>query len=210
MNYKQFIQEKIWALGVILLVLGILTLNNFYFISNLAQNIFYGIYIILSVITITILHKQYPIRVHHGYLTLLNFLFLYITYLNHLIALPLLLLYPLFRSKKSHWVFKFSSIISYALLVIIMLLTLFERLVFTSKTAVREIDSPNNKYMIVVYLLDEGALGGATHIKLADKYCNIFKRERLIYVCRGEVNDVKWIDNNHIKIDRKTINITHR
>jgi hypothetical protein len=83
------------------------------------------------------------------------------------------------------------------------------RLFFTSTTLIKTVDSPNNKQLIEVYSIDEGALGGSTNVYLADKYWHIFKRNRIIYSGGyGEANVVKWIDSNHVQIDNKSINIT--
>jgi hypothetical protein len=71
------------------------------------------------------------------------------------------------------------------------------------------VDSPNNKQMIQVYSINEGALGGATDVKLAEKYLCVFKKSRTIYYGRyGEDKDVKWIDMNHVQIDSSTIDIS--
>jgi hypothetical protein len=84
-----------------------------------------------------------------------------------------------------------------------------EKSFFTSTTLVKSEDSPNNKQMIEVYSIDQGALGGSTDVYLADKYCYIFKRNRIIYSGGyGEVNEVRWIDSNHVQIDNRSINIT--
>ena len=73
------------------------------------------------------------------------------------------------------------------------------------------VDSPNNKQMIEVYSYDAGATGGATHVYLAERYFNTFKKNRIIYYGRyGEVNDVKWIDINHVQIDSKIIDISSK
>jgi hypothetical protein len=211
MYLKKVIQDKIWILGIVLLICSAMTLDNFYFISKVAQNIYYGISFILYIITIIIIRKHYSPSIHHGFLILLNLLLIYVAYLNHIIALPFLLLFPLFYSKKSHWIYKLLSSISYLLLIFIMLSILFVRLIFTSTTLVKTIASPNNKQMAVVYSINEGALGGATDVNLAEKYCFIFKKNRLIYTGGyGEANRVKWIDNNHIQIDSKNIYLTSK
>lgn len=211
MNIKKSIQERIWILEVVLLVCSILTLNNFFFISDVMQNIYYGLYVVLSITTILIIHKYYNLSVHHGLFILFNLLLIYITYLNHFIALPFVLVFPLFCSRKSHGVFKFFSTVSYILLIILMFLTLFVRLIFTSTTLVKRVDSPNNKQMIEVYSIDEGALGGSTQVRLAQKYSYIFKKSRLIYSGHyGEANVVKWVDSKHVQIDGKDIDVTNK
>lgn len=210
MYLKKVIEEKIYILAIALLICGILTLNNFYFISNVAQNIYYGVYVILCIITIVIIHKRYSFSIHHGFLILFNLLLIYVTILNHFIAIPLLLIFPLFGSKKSHWIYKLFSSTSYILLLFIMFLTLFVRLFFTSTTLVKTVNSPNSKQMIEVYSIDEGALGGSTCVYVADKYCYIFKKNRFIYLGGyGEGNEVKWIGSNQVQIDSKTIDIKY-
>lgn len=93
-----------------------------------------------------------------------------------------------------------------------MFLLLFVRLIFTSITLDKSVDSTNNKQMIEVYSINNGAVGGSTRIYLAEKYCYLFKKNRLIYTGHyGEGNDiVKCIDSNHVQIDSKTIDITSR
>ena len=212
---KKLIYEKIWILGIVLLICSVLTLNSFYFISNVVQNIYYGIYVVLSVITILIIHKQYSLEIHHGFFILFNLLLIYIAYITFisvplLMVFPSLLIFPLFCSEKSQGIFKFFSIISYILLLIAMLLFLFRSLIFTSITLEKTVDSPNNKQMIEVYSINNGAVGGYTRVYLAEKYYYLFKKNRFIYTgYYGEGNDiVKWIDSNHVQIDNKTIDIT--
>ena len=214
MYFKRLIREKIWILGIMLLICSVFTLNSLYFISNFAQNIYYGIYVVLSIITIVIIRKNYSLRIHHGFFILFNLLLIYITYVTF-IAVPLflifpsLLIFPLFCSEKSHGIFKFFSTLSYILLLIIMILFLFVRVIFTSVTLYKTVHSPNNKQMIEVYSINNGAVGGSTRVYLAEKYCNLFKKNRFIYSGHyGEGEDVlKWVDNNHVQIDSKTIDI---
>lgn len=209
MYIKKLIEEKIWVMGIVLAISILLTLNNFYFISNVIQNVYYGVYVVLCIATSAIIRKRYSISIHHGFLILLNLFLIYVTLVNHFIAVPLILIFPLFYFSKSHWIFKAFSTISYILLLIIMLLILFVRLFFTSTTLVKTVASPNNKQLIEVYSIDEGALGGSTHVYLADKYWHIFKKNRIIYSGGYvEANEVKWIDSNHIQIDNRSINIT--
>lgn len=209
MYLKKIIEEKIWLLGIILLISGLLTLNRVYFISNTAQNIYYGIYVILSIITILIIHKQYNLRIHHGVFILLNLLVILAAYLNHFIAMPLLFMFPLLCSKKTHVIFKFFSAISYVLLLVMVSLTLFVRLVFTSTTLVKTVNSPNNKQQIEVYSIDQGALGGSTRVDLAKKYCYMFKKNQRIYLGDyGEDRNIRWIDSNHLQIGSKIIDVT--
>lgn len=215
MYFKKLVQEKIWILGILLLICSVLTLNSFYFISNVVQNIYYSIYVVLSVITIIIIHNHYSLKIHHGIFILFNLLLIYIAYVTFIavplfLIFPALLLFPLFCSKKSHGIFKFFSTISYILLLFVMLLFLFVRLVFTITTLVKTVDSPNNKQIIEVYSIDNGAVGGSTRVYLAEKYCYLFKKNKFIYSGHyGEGNDVvKWIDSNHVQIDSKTIDIT--
>lgn len=209
MYLKKIIEEKILILGIVLLISGVLTLNRVYFISSAAQNIYYGIYVILSIITILIIHKQYDLRIHHGLFILFNLLVILVAYLNHFIAMPLLFMFPLLSSKKSHGVFKFFSVVSYILLLFIMPLTLFVRLFFTSTTLVNMVNSPNNKQQIEVYSIDQGALGGSTRVDLVKKYCYIFKKNQRIYLGDyGEDRDVRWIDSNHVQIESKIIDVT--
>lgn len=209
MYLKKILREKIWIPGIVLLICGVLTLNRFYFISDAAQNIYYVIYSVLSIITIGVIFKEHSLRIHHGFFILLNLLLIYVAFLNHFIALPLLLVFPLLSLRKSHWIFKVFSSISYILLLFAMLITLFVRLFFSSTTLVKTADSPNKKQMIEVYSVDEGALGGSTYVHLADKYFRIFKKNRLIYSTGyGEANDVKWIDSSHVQIDGRIIDIS--
>lgn len=166
MDLKKIIKEKAWVLGIVILICTILTLNRVYFISNVAQNIYYGIYIVLLIITILTVRKQYDLRIHHGVFIIFNFLVIFVAYLDHFIALPLILIFPLLCAKNCHIVFKIFSALSYILLLVMMSLTLFVRLFFTSKTLVKTINSPNNKQQIEVYSIDQGALGGSTRVDL--------------------------------------------
>ncbi|MGH4140567.1 DUF5412 family protein [Clostridium sp.] len=217
MNFKNLISEKIWIIGIALLISSVLSLNSFYFISNIAQNIYYGIYVILSIITIVIIRKNYSLRIHHGFFILFNLLLIYITYVTFIVVplffiFPSLLLFPLFSSEKSHTISKFFSTLSYSLLLIAMLFFLVVRLIFTSVKLVKTVDSPSNKQMIEVYSIDNGAVGGSTRVYIAEKYFYLFKKNTFIYSGNyGDGNDiVKWIDSNHVQIDSKTIDITSK
>jgi len=215
MLLKKFNYEKIWILGIVLLICSVFTLNSFYFISNVVQNIYYGIFVALSIITLVIVHQHNSLKIHHGFFVLFNLLLIYITYVTFItvplfMIFPSLLIFPLLSSKNSHWIFKFFSNLSYILLLIIMFLCLFARVVFTSVTLVKTVDSPNNEQIIEVYSIDNGAVGGSTRVYLADKYCYIFKKNKLIYTGHyGEGEAVvKWKDINHVQIDSKIIDIT--
>ncbi|WP_186430330.1 DUF5412 family protein [Clostridium sp. BSD9I1] len=211
MDFKNIIEEKIWVLGIALLICTILTLNKVYFISNVAQNIYYGIYVALSIIGILTIRKQYDLRIHHGVFIIFNFLVIFVAYLDHFIALPLILIFPLLCAKKCHIVFKIFSAISYILLLVMMSFTLFVRLFFTSTTLVKTINSPNNKQQVEVYSIDQGGLGGSTRVDLAKKYCYIFKKNQRIYLGDyGEDRDVRWVDSNHVQIQSKIIDVTLR
>lgn len=209
MGLKNIIKVKvwlIWVLGIVLLICSVLTLNEFYFISNVAQNIYYGIYAVLFFIIIFVICRQYDLSIHHGFLMLINLFLVYIIYLNPFIAIPLCFIFPLLFHSKSDWIFKIFSTISYILLLLALCFILFVRIIFTSTTLVQSVDSPNNKQMIQVYSINEGALGGATDVKLVKKYLYVFKKSRTIYYGHyGEDKDVKWIDMNHVQIDGKTI-----
>ena len=215
MYFKKFNYEKTWILGIVILICSVLSLNSFYFISNIVQNIYYGIYVALSIITIVIVHQHNSLKIHHGFFILFNMLLIYITYVTF-IAVPLfmifpsLLIFPLLCSENSHGIFKFFSTLSYIMLLIFMLLNLFARVIFTSVTLVKSVDSSNNKQIIEVYSIDNGAVGGSTRVYLAEKYCYLFKKNRLIYSGHyGEGEDVvKWKGINHVQIDMKTIDIT--
>jgi hypothetical protein len=183
---KKLIYEKIWILGIVLLICSVLTLNSFYFISNVVQNIYYGIYVVLSVITILIIRKQYSLEIHNGFFILFNLLVIYIAYITFtdvplFMVFPSLLIFPLFCSKKSHGIFKVFSTISYILLLIAMVLLLFMRVIFTSVTLEKTVDSPNNKQIIEVYSINNGAVGGYTRVYLAQKHYYLFKKNRFIY-----------------------------
>jgi hypothetical protein len=201
---KKLIYEKNWIVGIVLLICSVLTLNSFYFISNVVQNIYYGIYVVLSVITILIIRKHYSLKIHHGFFIFFNLLVIYIAYVTFIavplfMVIPSLLIFPVFCSEKYHGISKILSTISYILLLIAIFLLLFVRVIFTSVTLYKTVDSPNNKQMIEVYSINNGAVGGSTRVYLAEKYCCIFKKNRLIYSGHyGEGEDVvKWIDSNH-------------
>lgn len=193
-----------------LLICGLLTLNSFYFISNVVQNIYYGTYVVLSIVTILIIRKHNSFKIHHAFFIVFNFLVIYVAYVTFsavplFMVFPSLLIFPLYCFKDTRGIFKLFSTISYILLLIAMVLLLFVRLIFTSVTLDKRVDSPNNKQMIEVYSINNGAVGGSTRVYL-------FKKSRLIYTGHyGEGNDiVKWIDSNHVQIDSKTIDITSR
>lgn len=85
---------------------------------------------------------------------------------------------------------------------------LFIRLFFTAQSITNTVDSPDQQKMIVVYSLDAGATGGATEVRVADKYLRLFKRERRIYLGRyGAGREVKWLDRGHVQIDGRVIDL---
>lgn len=208
MKYLKPIKEKIWVLGIVLLIIAILPLSRVYFISTVAQNIFYAVDIILTILTIFILPRQYPVRIHHGFLFLINLLLIIGVFLNYFIAVPLLLIFPLFWSKKSHWAFKIFSVASYVLLILLVMLVLFVDQIFSSTKTLMQVDSPNNKYILEVISIDDGALGGATNVRISKKYFNTFKREETTFTGGyGKAKEVKWLNNARIKIDEKILDI---
>ena len=88
------------------------------------------------------------------------------------------------------------------------MLFLFVDQVFSSTKTLNRLDSPNNKYMLEVISIDDGALGGATNVIISKKYFNTFKREKTTFTGRyGEAQEVKWLDNSRINIDGKILDI---
>ncbi|WP_027626262.1 hypothetical protein [Clostridium lundense] len=60
--------KTILILGGITMIFTLLTLNNIYFISKTAQNIYYLIYIILSSLLIITLSKRYNTQINQSFL----------------------------------------------------------------------------------------------------------------------------------------------
>lgn len=81
---------------------------------------------------------------------------------------------------------------------------------FVSITMVKSIDSPNRNYQLNLRDHDAGATGGSTSVSVERNYVNILMY-KVGNVYRGKWGDhpnIQWIDNEHIAINDKTIDIT--
>ncbi|WP_343771020.1 DUF5412 family protein [Clostridium malenominatum] len=150
-------------------------------------------------------------RFNHGVLTLITILIIGIVILNNIIALPFLLIYPLFYSRKSKTFAKILSGLLYSFLIFIFLFSAFVKLIFSSNKLLLQKSSPNKKYNIVVIDNDQGALGGNTIVELEKIYFNSIKKQRIVYIDRwGKSLEIEWIDNENVKIDENIINVNRK
>ena len=188
-----------WTL---LILMALLNMLNFSFISQLAEYIYYGVYFLFTFLLIFTIFRKTTFRISHLILVLINFLAIIISVKNEYIALAMLLIYPLLASKKSKLVFKILSAFSYFIAVIwIVFFLTFLRIVFKPIQIKGELTSPNNKYNLVIVSSDQGATGGNTNLYLDKKYLKLFKYRKIVdYDYSGRKEDIKWIDNKTFKI----------
>lgn len=207
-NSKEFWNKVTAVAGILCSISAILVLNQFYFISNVIQTVYYVLYVIISSLVLIKLNKDNNKRFSHGLFIPLIILLILPIFINEIIALPLLLVYPLFCSRNSHIVLKIISGLLYGIIIFIFVATVFIRYVFTSQKLMREVNSPNDKYRVAVVGLDQGALGGNTIIKLEKIYFNIIKKEKVINIDRwGKEPNINWIDNRYVEIDGAKIDV---
>lgn len=80
---------------------------------------------------------------------------------------------------------------------------------FGKTTKVKSIDSPNGNYQLNLWDNDAGAMGGSTSVSVERNYGNILMHKIQVYRGRwGDHPNIQWIDNEHIAINDKTIDIT--
>ena len=209
-SLKELAKDNKWIFSFwgLLVVIAILNVFNFSFISNVIQFIYYGLYI-LSTFIILLLIKKSEFQIGNLIITLINLLAMIIAVKNEFIALPLLLIYPFLASKKLNFVSIILSTFTYfiAFIWIVFFLT-FGRMNFSINEEIGNIPSPNGAYNLVIISNNQGALGGATITNLDKIYLKIVKYRKLIfYDDWGVENQIKWIDNKSFNIDGHIINV---
>lgn len=198
----------IFSFWGLLVVIAILNVFNFSFISNVIQYIYYGLYI-LSTFIILLIIKKSEFKMGQLIITLINLIAMIIAVKNEFIALPLLLIYPFLGFKKLNFISIILSTFTYfiAFIWIVLFLT-FGRMVFSINDEIGYIPSPNGAYNLVIISNNQGALGGATITNLDKIYLKIFRhRKWVFYDDWGVENQIKWIDNKNFNIDGHIINV---
>ena len=204
-QYNKFIFSS-W---VLLLIIAIMNLFNYSFVSNTTQSIYYGLYILSTFIIMLIINKRSEFRISHLIITLINLVAIVIAVKNEFIALPLLLAYLFLGSRKSHFMSIILSTFTYfiAFIWVVLLLTV-GRMVFSPNEEIGRIPSPNGAYELVIISNNQGALGGATITNLDKIYLKIFKHSKWVfYDDWGVENKINWIDNKNFKIDGHIIDV---
>lgn len=209
-SLKELAKDYKWIFSFwgLLVVIAILNVFNFSFISNVIQFIYYGLYI-LSTFIILLIIKKSEFKMGQLIITLINLIAMIIAIKNEFIALPLLLIYPFLGSKKLNFISIILSTFTYfiAFIWIVLFLT-FGRMVFSINEEIGNIPSPNGAYNLVIISNDQGALGGATITNLDKIYLKIFRyRKWVFYDDWGVGNQIKWIDNKNFNIDGHIINV---
>lgn len=208
---KELAKDNKWIFSFwgLLVVIAILNVFNFSFISNVIQFIFYGLYILASFIILLIIIKKSEFEMGQIIITLINLIAMIIAVKNEFIALPLLLIYPFLGSKKLNFISIILSTFTYfmAFIWIVFFLT-FGRMNFSINEEIGNIPSPNGAYNLVIISNNQGALGGATITNLDKIYLKIVKyRKWVFYDDWGVENQIKWIDNKNFNIDGHIINV---
>jgi hypothetical protein len=112
-------------------------------------------------------------------------------------------------SSRYKWLKRFVYIsLIFILLVDIPCTAIFDG--FVSRTKVTSIGSPNGNYNLNLWDFSAGATGGSTSVFVERNYGNVLKHT-IGRVYRGKWGDhpeLQWIDNEHIAINGKTIDIT--
>ena len=208
---KELAKDNKWIFSFwgLLVVIAILNVFNFSFISNVIQFIYYGLYILSTFIILLIIIKKSEFQMGQLIIALINLIAMIIAVKNEFIALPLLLIYPLLGSKKYNFISIILSTVTYfmAFIWIVFFLTL-GRMSFSINEEIGNIPSPNGTYNLVIISNNQGALGGATITNLDKIYLKIFKyRKWVFYDDWGVENQIKWIDNKNFNIDGHIINV---
>ncbi len=205
---KNSSERWIIYLGVVLIIMIIsMNLYGYSFISPLIQKAFYILYILHSLYTLYLLREKEEIRLHHIIFTIFFIILITIILKNLMLAFPLLFMFPMLASKKSHIMFKCISWCMYVAVCLLFCLTISIRFGFVRTYTLYTEISPNEKQVASVIMHDEGALGGSIEVQYEKLYGGIIKKSKTIY--RGGLNEpeIKWIGNNKIKIDEMIINI---
>ena len=210
-SLKELVKDNKWIISFwgLLVVIAILNVFNFSFISNVIQFIYYGLYILSTFIILLIIIKKSEFKMGNIIITLINLIAMIMAVKNEIIALPLLLIYPFLGSKKLNFISIILSTFTYfiAFTWIVFFLT-FGRMNFSINKEIRNIPSPNGSYNLAIISNNQGALGGATIANLDKIYLKIVKyRKMVFYDDWGADNQIKWIDNKNFNIDGHIINV---
>ncbi len=207
---KELSKDNKWIFSFwgLLVVIAILNVFNFSFISNVIQYIYYGLYI-LSTFIILLIIKKSEFKMGQLIIILINLIAMIIAVKNEFIALPLLLIYPFLGFKKLNFISIILSTFTYfiAFIWIVLFLT-FGRMTFSINEEIGNIPSPNGAYNLVIISNNQGALGGATITNLDKIYLKIFRHRKWVFHDDwGVENQIKWIDNKNFNIDGHIINV---
>lgn len=195
---------------IFILIVIIMSLSGYSFISPLAQKIFYVLYIFISIYLLYILRKKENIRLHHIIITVCSIILFIIIFKDSIIAFPLLFIFPMLSSKQSHIIFKGISWITYIVICLFFCLTIFVRFGFTRTYISSTEISPDKKRGASTIIYDQGALGGSLEIQYERLYGGIIKKSRPIYWDRLSEPKIEWIGNDKIKINDEIIDVNNK
>lgn len=200
--------KALFAIWGLLVVMAILNLFSFSFTSDKIQDIYYGVYFIMTLIVFIVINKKSEFRVSQLVIALITLFTIVLSIKYVLLALPLFLLYPFLSSKNSHWISMILAAFTYFIAILGIMLILFVRYGFGSTTLIEQNKAPNSKHQISMYLVDGGATGGNTVIYLDKLYLNTFKHRRRVFVGGfGAENKLMWIDDKTFGIDEYIIDV---
>ena len=205
--YKEY--KLLVILWILLLFISVMNIFNLSFAFESVNYIYYGVYLVITVVGALILSRKTGFRVNHLTLLLIDLIAIIISIKNEYIALPLLVIYPFLKSEKSYRVTKIISGFTYIVAVtwIVFFLTFF-RISLKPNKVVGELRSPNSNYNLVVISSDGGATGGNITLYLDTRYLNIFKyRETINHDFNRRIDNVYWIDNETFSVNEYLMRI---
>ncbi|WP_026476091.1 hypothetical protein [Alkaliphilus transvaalensis] len=205
--------QKIKKLSVFIMfsiIIVTLSILGYRLNSPVAQRVTYIIYCSSVIITLYLLRVKYNNRLHNGILVVFTLALFVIAIKSPLLTLPLILLFPMLESGKSHYFFQFVSWLSYILFLFFFCVVILIRLMGVSVYDYSRTISPDGKQAATVVIYDQGALGGSLEVKHERNLGGLIIKSRPVYRDRLIDLEVHWINNHEIKINDVVIDVSKR
>ena len=167
----------IYIISILTLVAsGIFVIRGYHFISDNMQNIYYVIYVSTLTWLLFRAKNEFLIRPHCVFFLPIFLVLLTMGVLNQIIALPLFLLYPWYRCAKTKGKIIFDILFVGVLMVFIIFC--MAKLIPIDNQILYKKNSPDNKSIIEVREVDQGALGGNIQIVKRHIYFGVIERKK--------------------------------
>ncbi|WP_129598845.1 DUF5412 family protein [Anaerophilus nitritogenes] len=202
-------KNMIIVYGLVLIGVIILSFQGISFYSQDFKYICYGLYFVLSIITLKSVYFNKNNIIHKICIFILPILSILLLFIDKLLIIPIILMMFILILKKEDE--KIIYVIFYIFIILIGIVvfsitTMFDD--FREEKIERTYYSYDKTKRIMVVSVDLGAIGGGVKVILEKTYLGLFKTQDNIYI--GPWNDkpyIRWIDNNSIQIKDKVIKI---